>query len=355
MESWQKEHQEISLEVEKLEKQVNSAIGSMRLNKNLFFRFEIQSLRERIIRFFENEVKNIPAYPEMLSQFSDVALSLANLENSLPVFNYYYKTPYRVQPADPQVILSHLTMIDTGSSHRSRGVPEDFVYFKNFPIKEYKVLRSGYRLLLIDLIPDFIKDVIKQSREWEPEITALLRKYIRPGSTAIDVGAHIGIHTLSMSLLVGDEGSTIAFEPQLKLYTELIMNLQINECKNVVAYRCALSDAIGIGEIQTPPGNEGGTSLSTGGSQVFVTTLDSLNFVNVSLIKIDAENCEFLVLNGARETIRRCRPVIVLEIMARNEPDRVEKMIEIFKFLIFELKYTMEFVGTFNYVAVPNI
>ena len=48
-----------------------------------------------------------------------------------------------------------------------------------------------------------------------------------------------------------------------------------------------------------------------------VKTIDSYNFDDVSLIKIDVEGHELSVLKGAIETVKRCKPIILVEIEQR--------------------------------------
>jgi hypothetical protein len=42
-------------------------------------------------------------------------------------------------------------------------------------------------------------------------------------------------------------------------------------------------------------------------------TLDSFNLNDVDLIKIDCEGYELFVIQGGIETIKRCRPAIIVE------------------------------------------
>ena len=51
---------------------------------------------------------------------------------------------------------------------------------------------------------------------------------------------------------------------------------------------------------------------------VQVETVDSYNFQDVGFIKIDVEGYEKFVLEGAQQTIARCRPTIQLEIVANQ-------------------------------------
>jgi FkbM family methyltransferase len=51
---------------------------------------------------------------------------------------------------------------------------------------------------------------------------------------------------------------------------------------------------------------------------VQVETIDSYNFQDVGFIKIDVEGYEKFVLEGALDTIKRCRPTLQLEIVANQ-------------------------------------
>jgi hypothetical protein len=51
---------------------------------------------------------------------------------------------------------------------------------------------------------------------------------------------------------------------------------------------------------------------------VQVETLDSYCFQDVGFIKIDVEGYEKFVLEGAQQTIQRCRPTLQLEIVANQ-------------------------------------
>ena len=53
--------------------------------------------------------------------------------------------------------------------------------------------------------------------------------------------------------------------------------------------------------------------------EIPVKTLDSFNFHRIDLIKIDVEGFEEFVLEGAKETLKRCKPVIALEITRENK------------------------------------
>ncbi len=49
-------------------------------------------------------------------------------------------------------------------------------------------------------------------RAYEPPVTELLRRRLRPGALVYDVGAHVGIHALYMAKLLRGRGRIVAFE-----------------------------------------------------------------------------------------------------------------------------------------------
>jgi FkbM family methyltransferase len=190
-------------------------------------------------------------------------------------------------------------------------------YIAHFPHVRYGIYDiPGVGSFFVDPVRDFIKDRLRQGIAWETHIIALLQQHVRQGSVVIDLGAHVGTHTVTMSQCVGPKGRVFAFEPQKKIYRELLMNLQLNQVKNVTTFRYALGNE--EQQVQmgfSPPGNEGGTAIGSGGDVVSMKRLDSFSFHDVSLIKIDVEGYEDEVLLGSKETIMRERPVIVIEIM----------------------------------------
>ncbi len=67
----------------------------------------------------------------------------------------------------------------------------------------------------------------------------VMRHFIRPGDTVLDLGAHIGLHTMPLANAVGPEGRVIAVEPLPRtaecLRRSLICNGLLDRCELVVA------------------------------------------------------------------------------------------------------------------------
>ena len=188
------------------------------------------------------------------------------------------------------------------------------------------------------------------------------------------MGAHIGIHALTMSKYVGASGEVHAFEPQPKILRELFWNMTLNQTNNVTCYWTAVGSECGTIETsQFAPLNEGGTSLISteismnnwsysvrGGTGVFVDliTIDSLNLSDVSLIKIDVAGMENAVLDGAKDTILRNKPAIILEIMGgwipETAPQGIIEQIEFTKQKVQDLGYNLTRIVGWDYLAVPK-
>ena len=52
----------------------------------------------------------------------------------------------------------------------------------------------------------------------------VMRKFVKPGNTVFDIGAHLGLYTLLLSELVGEKGIVFAFEPNPELLPQYRKN-----------------------------------------------------------------------------------------------------------------------------------
>ncbi len=234
-------------------------------------------------------------------------------------------------------------------------------YLNAFPVSAYgKYGVPGAGHFFIDDVEDSIKAVIVAGLQWEARNVEMLEKHVEPNSVVVEVGAHIGSHTVLIARMVGPCGRVYAFEPQRKLYRELHRNLALNGITNVVP----LKFAVGAGDARIiemnlpPPGNEGGTGIGAGGDEAELRNLDGFGFERVSVLKIDVEGHEDAVLDGAVDTIRRNRPVILIEIMggdllASASPEVGDRIRGTWKRLE-ALGYAVASVGAHDYIALPK-
>lgn len=164
------------------------------------------------------------------------------------------------------------------------------------------------------------------------ELLALRRKHHGDGVIAIDCGANIGVHTIEWASAMTGWGSVIAIEAQERIYYALAGNIAINNCFNALAVNAAVSSESGTLQIPNPdyftPSSFGSLELQQRPNNEFIgqqinytentvivrkMTLDELNLPRVDFIKIDIEGMEMEALSGARETINRYHPVLLIE------------------------------------------
>ena len=169
-----------------------------------------------------------------------------------------------------------------------------------------------------------ISELISKNQVWEPHMHRIFEKYINKESIVIEGGCHIGTHTLKLALL-GKQ--VLSFEPLHKSNEILYNNIKINNIDNVTLYSEGLSNVPGEAYFETIQiNNPGAAGLSNnpmgkpnmynkycGKYPVKLITIDSLELNKLDFIKLDVEGYEINVIEGAINTIKRCKPIITLE------------------------------------------
>lgn len=152
-----------------------------------------------------------------------------------------------------------------------------------------------------------------------------IRPYLKPGSIAIDVGAHIGNFTVPMARALGPTGAVIAFEPFPQVFDCLEANVRKAASEDVdfarvVRIQKAVGATNGKTKLYCNPSNVAGASLlgnlfgDANGMPVEVVTLDSLPLdKQISFIKIDVEGGELDVLKGAEKLLLKQHPALFIE------------------------------------------
>jgi FkbM family methyltransferase len=165
--------------------------------------------------------------------------------------------------------------------------------------------------------------------EWSEEEMAVCLACLRPGDTVLEAGANIGTHTIPLARHLGSAGRIHSFEPQAGLMDVLRQNVEINDLSNVVLHHAAVGRE--PGRITVPdvdygqPGNFGGIAVGADqGTEVPLVTVDALKLEHLRLLKADVEGMEEAIVEGARETIARCRPILYLE---NDRADTAEALI----------------------------
>jgi FkbM family methyltransferase len=162
--------------------------------------------------------------------------------------------------------------------------------------------------------------IAEETRSGEPEL-ALLAKVVQRGGTAIDVGANLGFFAYALSDIAD---WVVAFEPNpdYAFFARWMLRGRAE------VHQLALSDVSGRGTLYVPLSDRGmilhlaGSLKQTHSQFRNIKAYDvEVGLVDVRFVKADVEGSEREVLDGARVTIARDRPIILLELLSGTHED----------------------------------
>jgi FkbM family methyltransferase len=159
---------------------------------------------------------------------------------------------------------------------------------------------------------------------WEEHITKLIQAVVKPGQFVLDIGANIGYTSAILARQVGPQGHVIAVEPLRLVYHQLCANLFLNGLSNVLPLHLAMGHQSNIViSMQKVDYHQDGinimdSAIGTGGEEVVMQTVDALNLSRLDFVKLDVQGAELFVLQGAKQTIEKYRPLMTVEIEARQ-------------------------------------
>ena len=197
---------------------------------------------------------------------------------------------------------------------------------------------------------DLISNALK-TNGYEVEVFAVSQKLLERHKDGIvlDIGANLGSFTVPLAK-ANQRFTFHAFEPQRIIYYQLCANTFINGLDTVYCHNTALSDHFGTAELTVPDyasevnigafsiddatrENEYECQTSGTSEMIGINTLDSYQYKDVRLVKVDVEGHELEALKGATETLAASNyPPIIFE--AWNwKPWFEPKRKELFQFL----------------------
>ena len=155
--------------------------------------------------------------------------------------------------------------------------------------------------------------------QYEEYIANTLKSAAIPGTMVIDVGANVGLHAIPLAQKIGNRGQVIAFEPDPDNYRLLCNNIERNGLTNITTHRLGLSFEQGTALLYQSTANRGSLSMrrenvQDWGEQTLEPVEIRLEVADqilqdstrpISLIKIDVEGAEPLVIRGMKNTLKQ--------------------------------------------------
>ena len=208
----------------------------------------------------------------------------------------------RIQRLEEMRGLSEAVILDGGAIMELQTIAGTLWYHKDDPL---------------------IAPAVKEHGMWEPDISSLLPKVLRPGMTFIDVGANVGYFPVMASKLVGASGRVFAVEPEPRNLALLRANLWRNGVRNcsvlpVAAYHQSGHVTMALNEEMRA------AWIVPGYDTTFLVPCAKLDDILVSrrvdVMKVDAEGADHLVIRGA-ESLIAANPdiLIVVEFLPREK------------------------------------
>lgn len=151
------------------------------------------------------------------------------------VINYYHDTRRRkFSSIVREVLLPYLVSFYYQTKAAVPRVYNLIVKSTGMRLKLRLKVTGDSRFPVIDTI------LLRRLGLYEPDTSVILRDELRDGDHVLELGAAEGYFTIQMSRYVGKKGAIYSFEPNKHFYDDLLFNLALNNCKNVIARNEAL-------------------------------------------------------------------------------------------------------------------
>ncbi len=152
------------------------------------------------------------------------------------------------------------------------------------------------------------------------------KRIVEKEAVIFDVGANFGYLSLVWAKSIAQDGSVIAFEPNVNVHNSFKKSIQANKLSSIINLQ---NRAVGKknGKIQiflsTTTSNIVRNNASKNSVTIDMVSLDSfceeLNIGRCDLVKIDVDGIELDILNGSVNVIGKFKPIFIVETNADNK------------------------------------
>lgn len=167
----------------------------------------------------------------------------------------------------------------------------------------------------------------------------------------LQAGANFGYYAATIAKALSAQCRILALEPCQENFLRLVRHIEWNKLQNQIeCISVAVSDKDGMGRMIRPPENTGHAHLVSGeqGEPVKFTTIDRVvrdaRLEKLDALLIDVEGYEDRALHGATETLRRFRPMVLIELwppVLRKQGTTVEAAVDVLRAHHYRLYYAL--------------
>jgi FkbM family methyltransferase len=184
----------------------------------------------------------------------------------------------------------------------------------------------------------FLHRIWRYKNRTEPDTVRFIRDFVKKDGVVLDIGANKGIVSWFLCKAVGINGRVLSFEPQPELIPVLEGLKTTFGLEGLTIFNIGLAETLGTKTLfRACSGSTGNMVASAGGSDellsVEVTTLDhflnQIGLPDINFIKCDVDGFEDKVLMGSSETLKRCKPALLIEI-SQCDLDRIREYLALF-------------------------
>lgn len=195
--------------------------------------------------------------------------------------------------------------------------------------KRHVTVKTGYveYEYLSEQWDDLNEVCVESFAHWEPRSRALFSVLAGNAQVVVDVGAYTGVYSIECAVKYPSL-RVIASEPNPRTLAALRQNISLNSTgESIEVHELGLGLRTYRARLNVDDSDFGSSTASLIKSEKLSSSLDIdvvpldklLHGVRVNLMKVDIEGGEIAFLLGARKTIRRSHPVILMEALRHRE------------------------------------
>lgn len=231
-------------------------------------------------------------------------------------------------------------MVDKGFKHfTGADVNTNFTFHTKYPNLLWSA--KGF--------PDILTRHLLFEGYYQLDVLSFIHQYLKPGDTFLDVGGHHGLMAITAAKAVGPQGKVITVEPNPNACRFIELHRDLNGISNLTIEPIGFSNTTGEIAFYVQKGEVTWNSTiiadfvdvnDTEKTEKITIRLDTLDHyitahqLQPKAIKIDVEGAEFLILEGAVNTLDKLRPVVSMEfnpVSAKAAKSTVEHYVEVLR------------------------